>query len=49
MSDDDLDAKFLGQATNVLPPRKAEVVLKLCRGLAAVPDVGRAFAEAFAS
>jgi 2-methylcitrate dehydratase PrpD len=41
MSDDDLDAKFRGQATRVLSPERAEVLLGWCRGIANSMDVGK--------
>jgi len=45
MSDDDLDAKFRDQSNRLLPPRTTEALLRLCRDLDRVQDVGRAFAK----
>ena len=46
MSDGDLDAKFRAQANRVLTPRGTEAMLRLCRGLADIADVGREFGGA---
>jgi len=46
MTDDELDAKFRGQAAMVLPAPKVEQLLGLCRGVAARSDVGRDIAAA---
>jgi 2-methylcitrate dehydratase PrpD len=43
MSDGDLDAKFRAQASRVLSPPGCEAMLRLCRGLADIADVGREF------
>lgn len=46
LSDDELDRKFLDQAHTVLSPGSAAALLRTCRDLAAVEDVGAAvFAE----
>ena len=44
ITDDDLDAKFRGQACRVLPRSAAEALLRLCRGVGELRDVGREFA-----
>ena len=45
MTDDDLDAKFRGQANRVLPARTTEALLALCRDIEGASDVGGAIAE----
>jgi 2-methylcitrate dehydratase PrpD len=44
MTDDDLDAKFRSQAGLVLPHARVERLRELCRGVAALRDVGREIA-----
>ena len=44
MTDDELDAKFRGQATMILPPVKVERLLGLCRNVVSLPDVGKEIA-----
>ena len=46
MTDDELDAKFRGQAALVLPVPKVEQLLHLCRDVASLSDVGRDIAAA---
>lgn len=46
MTDDELDAKFREQASRVLPSVKVEALLRLCRGVASLPDVGKQIAAA---
>lgn len=48
MTDDELDAKFRAQASGVLPSAKVETLLRLCRGVASLPDVGKEIADAVA-
>jgi hypothetical protein len=43
LTDEELDAKFLAQAALVVPER-ARAVLRACRGIAALDDVGQGFA-----
>lgn len=40
MTDEELDAKFRGQAAMVLPAQKVEQLLALCRDVASLSDVG---------
>ena len=40
MTDDELDAKFRGQAETILAPPQVEHLLELCRGAATVCDIG---------
>lgn len=44
MTDDELDAKFRAQAQWVLPAAKVEALLRLCRGVASLRDVGQEIA-----
>lgn len=44
MSDDDLDAKFMAQATLVMPAERAKILRGLCVGVGALRDVGREIA-----
>lgn len=46
MTDDDLDAKFRGQAGLILPPDRVETLLDLCRGVGRLADPGSTLAEA---
>ena len=41
MSDEELDAKFRAQAATVLPAQKVEQLLRLCRSVVTLSDVGR--------
>lgn len=41
MSDDDLDAKFMAQASLVMPVERAETLRGLCRGVGGLRDVGQ--------
>jgi len=41
MTDDELDAKFRAQAAMVLPTAKVEQLLRLCRDVASLRDVGK--------
>ncbi len=45
MTDDELDAKFRAQASMVLPSAKVEELLRLCRGVASLSDVGKEIAS----
>ena len=44
MTDDELDAKFRGQAALILPPAKVEKLLGLCRNVVSLQDVGKEIA-----
>jgi len=46
MTDDEIDAKFRGQASMVLPAQKVEQLLCLCRDVDSLSDVGRDIAAA---
>ena len=46
MTDAELDAKFLSQASLVLSPQRSDRLLALVRGIAAETDVGQAVAAA---
>jgi 2-methylcitrate dehydratase PrpD len=48
LTDRELDAKFMEQALEVLPPAAAEALLAQCRNIEAVDDVGRSVAGAWA-
>ncbi|MEY4140142.1 MAG: MmgE/PrpD C-terminal domain [Pseudomonadota bacterium] len=47
MTDDELDAKFRAQASLVLPAAKVEELLRLCRRVASLQDVGKEIASVF--
>jgi 2-methylcitrate dehydratase PrpD len=40
MTDEELDSKFRAQAELVLPSAKVDTLLRLCRGVASLQDVG---------
>lgn len=46
MTDDELDAKFRAQAITVLPAPRVDSLLRMCRDLDRLPDVGRDIAAA---
>ena len=48
MTDEELDAKFVAQASRILPPASAEQLLRLCRDVATLDDVGAQIVRALA-